>query len=76
MGKKINGYENPVAPSIVFPVIPGITAIHVSASVNKVSIPATASQSNIPAFERKPITNATKKIITTVSMLDTSEVNT
>jgi hypothetical protein len=75
-GKKSNGYANEDAPSMDFAVSPGMTAIHVRASVYSASIPAAASQSSIPALERKPIISATTIIITTVSMLETREVST
>src|SRR5690349_3918899 len=44
-GRKISGYENALAPSTDFAVSPGITAIQVSARVNRARMPATASQS-------------------------------
>src|SRR3712207_9422349 len=48
-GRKISGYENALAPSIDFAVSPGITAIQVSARVNRTRIPVTASQPSTPA---------------------------
>ncbi len=53
-GRKISGYENALAPSTDFAVRPGITASHVSASVNRTTIPTTASQGSSPAPERRP----------------------
>lgn len=75
-GRKISGYEYAVAPSIDPAVNPGMTASHVSASVNSPSIPTTANQSRIPALDRNPIKSATRITTTTVSALETSEVNT
>src|SRR3954466_7206319 len=40
-GRKISGYENAPAPSADVAVSPGMTASHVSASVNSTSIPVT-----------------------------------
>src|SRR5947209_742853 len=75
-GRKISGYENVVAPSIDLAVSPGITATQVKASVNNVSMPATASHDRMPADERKPISNATRMMTTTETALETSEVRT
>lgn len=55
---------------------PAIAAIHVKASVNNASIPATASHDNTPADERKPIISATRMMTATEMALDTSEVST
>lgn len=73
-GKNISGYEKADAPSTDFAVNPGMTASHVSASVNNPIIPATASHSRILALVRKPIKSATNITTTTVSALETSDV--
>lgn len=75
-GRKISGYEYAVAPSIDRAVSPGMTASYVSASVNRLSIPTTASQSRISALDRNPIKSAMRITIPTVSTLVTSEVHT
>src|SRR6187397_3695136 len=43
-GRKISGYENALAPSTVLADRPAITAIHVRDRVNRIRMPATASQ--------------------------------
>ena len=47
-GRKISGKEKAIAPSIDFADNPAITATQVRASVNSVSIPATASHGEEP----------------------------
>src|SRR5215204_5291738 len=42
-GRKISGYENATAPSADFADRPGMMAIQVSARVNRIRMPATAS---------------------------------
>ena len=53
-----------------------MTASHVSARVNRVRIPATASHASAPAPERKPIRRATSTTTTTETRLATREVST
>lgn len=48
----------------------------VNASVNRPSIPATASHFRREALERKPIKRATKNTTTSVNALEKSEVST
>src|ERR1700736_2464686 len=48
-GRKISGNEKALTPSADFAVRPGITAIHVSARVNTIRMPATASHASSPA---------------------------
>src|SRR3954451_23021741 len=75
-GRKTSGYEKAAAPSTDVADKPAITAIQVSASVNRTRMPATASQAGTPADERKPIRRATRTMTTTEIALDTSEVST
>src|SRR5690242_10640338 len=75
-GRKMIGYEKAAAPSTDFADNPAITAIHVSASVNRRRMPATASHASTPADERKPIRSATRTTTTTEIALATSEVST
>src|SRR5438105_5891819 len=57
-GRKISGYEKALAPSTDFADRPGMTAIQVSASVNRNRMPVTASQADTLAAERKPMRRA------------------
>lgn len=75
-GRKISGYENALAPSIVFAFRPGMTASHVSAKVNRNSMPATPSHSMIPALDRNPIRRATKNMIAIEIALEIIDVRT
>src|SRR5512146_878775 len=75
-GRKMSGYEKAMAPSMDFADNPAITAIHVSASVNRSRMPATASHASTPADVRKPIKSATRTTTTTEIALATSEVST
>src|SRR5215468_9848202 len=75
-GRKISGYENALAPSTDFAVRPGMTAIQVNARVNRIRMPATASQASTPAPERKPISRATSTTTTSEIRLATNEVST
>src|SRR5260370_37114360 len=75
-GRKISGYEKAVAPSIDLAVRPATTATQVTASVNIARMPTTASQDRMLASERKPIINATSRMTTSESALETSEVRT
>ena len=75
-GRKISGYANALAPSIVFAFRPGMTASHVRAVVKRNSIPATASHSYTLALERKPISKATAIITSIEIALDTIDVST
>src|SRR5215469_9986693 len=75
-GRKISGYAKAAAPSVDLAVSPGITATQVNASVTNARMPTTASQDRRPADERKPITSATSRMITSESALETSEVRT
>ncbi|SDS40654.1 hypothetical protein SAMN04515669_1026 [Jiangella sp. DSM 45060] len=75
-GRKISGYENALAPSIDDAVRPGMTAIHVSASVNSSRMPATPSQAATPALDRKPMSSATPTTMTSEMRFATSEVST
>src|SRR5579864_2775785 len=73
-GRKMSGYANALAPSTDVAVSPGITAIHVSARVNTITIPATASHASGPAPDRKPMRRATSTTTTTEIRLATTEV--
>ena len=53
-----------------------MTAIHVSARVNRMRMPATASQASTPAPERKPMATATPTTTTSEITLAASEVST
>ena len=53
-----------------------MTAIQVSARVNRIRMPATASHASTPAPERKPMRRATSTTTTTEIRLATSEVST
>jgi hypothetical protein len=53
-----------------------MTAIHVSARVNRMRMPATASQASTPAPERKPVAMATSTTTTSEIRLAASEVST
>ena len=53
-----------------------MTAIQVSAMVNKTRIPITASHASAPAPERKPKRSATSTTITSEIMLETTVVST
>src|SRR5437868_5479679 len=75
-GRKISGYEKALAPSTDFADRPGMTAIQVSASVNRNRMPVTASQADTLAAERKPMRRATSTTTTTDTRLATSEVST
>src|SRR5260370_31736177 len=75
-GRKISGYEKAVAPSIDLAVSPAITATQVTASVNIARMPTTASQDRMLASQRKPIINATSRLTTTQSPLETSQIRT
>src|SRR5436190_13791110 len=75
-GRRMSGYANAPAPSAVVAVRPGMTASQVSASVNRMRMPATASQASMPAGERKPMTTATTTTTTIETRLATSDVNT
>src|SRR5215469_14340328 len=75
-GRKMSGYENALAPATELAVRPGITAIHVNARVNRIRMPATASQAPTPAPERKPMMRATPTTITSEIRLAISEVST
>src|SRR5215813_916533 len=75
-GRKMIGYEKAAAPSTDFADNPAITAIQVSASVNSMRMPATASHASTPADERKPMRSATRTMTTTEIALDTTEVST
>src|ERR1700681_4619335 len=75
-GRKTSGDEKALAPSTEDAASPAITAIQVSASVNRTRMPATASHASTPAGERKPMRSATRTMTTTEIALDTSEVRT
>lgn len=75
-GKKMRGYANALAPSIVFALRPGITASQVSANIKSRRIPITASHSKILALERKPIMRAIRIIMATEIAFETIEVST
>src|SRR5688572_28438148 len=75
-GRKISGYANALAPSTELAVRPGITASQVSASVNRIRLPATASHPSTSAPDRKPIARATSRTTTSEIRLATSEVRT
>src|SRR5215467_12789309 len=75
-GRKMSGYANALAPTTELAVRPGITATHVNARVNRVRMPATASQAPTPAPERKPMMRATHTTIRTEIRLAISEVRT
>src|SRR5215469_2596023 len=75
-GRKMSGYENALAPSTLLAVRPGMTAIHVNARVNRIRMPATASQASTPAPERKPMSRATPTTAMTETRLAASEVST
>ena len=53
-----------------------MTAIQVSARVNRMRMPATASQASTPAPERKPMATATPTTTTSEITLAASEVST
>jgi hypothetical protein len=53
-----------------------MTATHVKANANSTRIPAAASHAKMPAPLRNPIKSATRKMITRVAIVDTSEVST
>ena len=53
-----------------------MTASQVNAKVNRIRMPATASQASTPAPERKPMRRATPTTTTTEIRLATSEVST
>src|SRR5262249_47461324 len=75
-GRKMSGYAKAAAPSTDFAVRPGMTAIHVNASVNRIRMPATATHASSPADERKPMRRATSTTTTTEITLAISEVST
>src|SRR5262245_43156712 len=75
-GRKISGEANALAPSTDFAERPGMTAIQVSARVNRIRIPATASHAASPAPERNPMRRATSTTTTTEMRLAASEVST
>src|SRR6202022_4602055 len=75
-GRKMIGYEKAPAPSVDFADSPAITAIQVSASVNRTRMPAAASHASNPADERKPMRSATRTMTTTEIALDPSAVKT
>src|SRR4051812_32561329 len=68
-GRKISGYENALAPSTVLAESPAITAIQVNARVNRIRMPATASQPSALVPVRKPMSRATPTTITIEAML-------
>ena len=53
-----------------------MTASHVSARVNRIRMPATASHASTPAPERKPMRRATSTTATSEIRLAASEVST
>src|SRR6478609_912389 len=63
-GRKMSGYENALAPSTVLADRPAITAIQVSDRVNRIRMPATASQPKTLVPVRKPRSRATATTIT------------
>src|SRR4051812_35698599 len=75
-GRKMSGYENALAPSTVLAESPAMTAIHVSARVNRIRMPNTASQPSTLVPVRNPMSRATATTITSDVMLATSDVST
>src|SRR5215831_5417992 len=75
-GRKMSGYENALAPATEVAVRPGITATHVNARVNRIRMPATASQAPTPAPVRKPMMRATPTTIASEIRLAITEVST
>src|SRR5215831_8374591 len=75
-GRKMSGYEKALTPATDVAERPGITAIHVNASVSRIRMPATPSQAGTPAAERKPIAKATPATIAREIRFEMSEVST
>ena len=75
-GRKMIGYANAPAPSAVFAVRPGITAIQVNAKMNRIRMPPTSSQAVTPAPDRNPMRSATSTTTTIEIRFAASEVST
>ena len=75
-GRKTRGYANAPAPSAVLALRPAKAAIQVSANVKNVRMPVAPRQFKMPAGERKPMRNATTRMMASDRALDIRDVRT